>query len=145
LSNAAVLPYRVPHEPAVVTVDDVVGGGAVAADGVLERRPRLQLAVTTVPCLKRCHWGPPLTWTGKAYAHVTRTSNPTSVLTTGSPNKSPVSGAFMPGAGFEPARPTGGTTDFKSAAYDRFRHPGAPPSNVRLANASRFRRRSWST
>ena len=30
----------------------------------------------------------------------------------------------VPGAGLEPARPTMGTADFKSAAYRQFRHPG---------------------
>src|SRR5206468_7350191 len=31
---------------------------------------------------------------------------------------------WMPGAGLEPARPRWGTPDFKSGAYDQFRHPG---------------------
>ena len=31
----------------------------------------------------------------------------------------------MPGEGVEPSRPRSGTTDFKSAAYLQFRHPGA--------------------
>ena len=31
----------------------------------------------------------------------------------------------MPGEGVEPSRPLKGTPDFKSGAYDQFRHPGA--------------------
>src|SRR5919204_3422570 len=32
----------------------------------------------------------------------------------------------MPGEGVEPSRPLKGTPDFKSGAYDQFRHPGRP-------------------
>jgi hypothetical protein len=50
-------------------------------------------------------------------------SHPTRIIMVGAKRR-PDPRRFMPGAGFEPARPTLGTADFKSAAYRQFRHPG---------------------
>jgi hypothetical protein len=51
----------------------------------------------------------------------------------------------VPGKGLEPLRPRAGTPDFKSGAYDQFRHPGAPKDSLAARRCRRRLRgsRAW--